>query len=328
MVSNYRKDGNVADLDGDNKTTLTDLSILITNYGKVYTPPVTNPPTTGEGRSIKGQSLYVYKPGAWASRPRAIYDYQVGSWGGPGEVDGVVDQATAAGKLALFVTYNIPGRDCGSYSAGGAGSSGAFRGWIDSFVNGVGNRKAIIILEPDALSQMDCLSGGDQATRLADLSYAVDAFKNRTQASVYIDAGNADWIPVATITDRLKRANIAKATGFALNVSNFKLTSDSVNYGERIVTALGQQGVTNPRYVIDTSRNGRGALPQGGESWCNPPGRGLGKHPTTSPDAGEHNDAYLWVKPPGESDGTCNGGPGAGQWYPSYAQMLIDNAVY
>lgn len=332
LLTNYQKNGNVADLNADNKTTLADLSILLTNYGKVYTPASgperTQNPPVADSRSIKGQPLYVYKPGAWTGRPRAIYDYQVGNWGGSGDAGNVVGQATAAGKLALFVAYNIPGRDCGSYSAGGAGSSGAYRGWIDGFVNAVGNRKAIIILEPDALAQMDCLSGGDQATRLADISYAVDAFRNRTQASVYVDAGVVDWIPSGTMADRLKRANIAKAAGFAINVSNFKFTTDSVRYGEQIVTALGQQGVANTRYVIDTSRNGRGALPQSAESWCNPPGRGLGKHPTTSPDAGEHNDAYLWIKTPGESDGTCNGGPGAGQWFPSYAQMLIDNAVY
>ena len=32
--------------------------------------------------------------------------------------------------------------------------------------------------------------------------------------------------------------------------------------------------------------------------------------------------AYLWVKRPGESDGPCNGGPSAGQWWPEYALGL------
>ncbi|MER5876786.1 glycoside hydrolase family 6 protein [Streptomyces sp. NPDC001910] len=30
-------------------------------------------------------------------------------------------------------------------------------------------------------------------------------------------------------------------------------------------------------------------------------------------------DAYLWIKRPGESDGECEGGPAAGQWWPEYA---------
>ena len=34
-------------------------------------------------------------------------------------------------------------------------------------------------------------------------------------------------------------------------------------------------------------------------------------------------DGYLWVKRPGESDGACNGGPGAGQWWQAYALDLV-----
>lgn len=36
-------------------------------------------------------------------------------------------------------------------------------------------------------------------------------------------------------------------------------------------------------------------------------------------------DAFLWVKPPGESDGTCNGGPPAGKFWLDYALGLIRN---
>ncbi len=68
--------------------------------------------------------------------------------------------------------------------------------------------------------------------------------------------------------------------------------------------------------VIDTSRNGNGAPPDG--AWCDPAGRKLGRPPT--PSTGEAGiDAYLWVKPPGESDG-CEGAPGA--FTPSYAYDL------
>jgi endoglucanase len=32
------------------------------------------------------------------------------------------------------------------------------------------------------------------------------------------------------------------------------------------------------------------------------------------------------VKPPGESDGECNGGPAAGRWWPEYALGLAQRA--
>jgi len=71
------------------------------------------------------------------------------------------------------------------------------------------------------------------------------------------------------------------------------------------------------RLVVDTSRNGNGP----GTDWCNPPGRATGERPTGS--TGQPLvDAYLWVETPGESDGTCNGGPPAGVFWPEYALAL------
>ena len=73
--------------------------------------------------------------------------------------------------------------------------------------------------------------------------------------------------------------------------------------------------------MIDTSRNGRG--PAG--TWCNPKRRGLGARPTTET-SNPRVDALLWIKVPGESDGTCNGGPPAGHWWPGYALGLARRA--
>lgn len=286
-------------------------------------------------RSIKGQPLYVYKPSEWSGRPGAIYNYQVGKWYGnwitdiQASVNEIVTLGAAAGQLPLLSAYNIPGRDCGSYSSGGAGNSANYRTWIQRFADGIGNRKAIVILEADALAQIDCLNANDQNARIADIAFATTTLRDKTQASVYIDGGNAGWKSVSEMADLLKKAGVANASGFSLNVSNFKFTDASATYGDEIVEALKTQGVPNARYVIDTSRNGKGPAPTSELSWCNPSGRGLGKRPSTNPTVGTYNDGFLWIKTIGESDGECErGDPPAGQWFPSYAQMLIDNAVY
>ena len=167
---------------------------------------------------------------------------------------------------------------------------------------------------------MDCLGGSDQSERLSLITDAVNVFKNQTKAYVYIDAGTSAWIGADDMASRLSRANVANARGFSLNVSNFQTNASSISYGNTVSGKVGSKP-----YVIDTSRNGQG--PTSDNQWCNPPGRGLGKKPTTS--SGQTNvDALLWIKRPGESDGNCNGGPSAGQWFESYAQMLISNAVY
>jgi endoglucanase len=39
-------------------------------------------------------------------------------------------------------------------------------------------------------------------------------------------------------------------------------------------------------------------------------------------------DGLLWIKAPGESDGSCNGGPSAGTWWPEYALGLAERAAW
>ena len=73
--------------------------------------------------------------------------------------------------------------------------------------------------------------------------------------------------------------------------------------------------------IVDTSRNGAGS---NGE-WCNPPGRLIGAPGGTYGD--DVVDTNLWIKPPGESDGTCNGGPVAGAWWPQSAVELTRNVT-
>ncbi len=231
-----------------------------------------------------------------------------------------VGQAAAAGKLPVVVAYNIPGRDCGNYSAGGASSVADYQQWLQNFANGIGTRPAIVIIEPDALSQLHvCLTTAQQTDRVNMLSYAVTTFKALPHTYVYIDAGNPSANSVATIATRLQQANIAAADGFSLNVSGFQTTAENVAYGDAVSAQVGGK-----HYVIDTSRNGNGAAPDA--EWCNPPGRALGQTPTLTPGLGSAVDALLWVKIPGESDGSCNGGPASGVWWPEYALGLAQSA--
>ena len=228
------------------------------------------------------------------------------------EVQNAVSTIVGSGALPVFVAYNIPGRDCGSYSAGGASGSDAYRKWIKSFADGLGGKQAIVILEPDALPGMDCLNAAGQADRIALMRDAVHTLKSRG-ASVYVDAGNAGWRSPQTMADRLNRVDIAAADGFSLNVSNYQTNDANIAFGEKLSKLVGGK-----HYIIDTSRNGKGAT--NGE-WCNPRGQALGVAPTTNT-GHPLVDAYLWIKQPGESDGTCQGGPKAGSWWTDIALEL------
>lgn len=229
------------------------------------------------------------------------------------EVKQAVTTIASSGALPVFVAYNIPGRDCGSHSAGGTAGADAYRRWIKDFAEGVAGRRAVVILEPDALAAMDCLTPARRDERVGLIRDAVQTLK-ANGAAVYIDAGHAQWQAAAEMARRLNLAGIAMADGFALNVSNVQATSSNIAYGERLSRLVGGK-----HFVIDTSRNGiPGTDPK---QWCNPRGRALGVAPTTNT-AHPLVDALLWIKQPGESDGTCEGGPPAGTWWAAYALEL------
>lgn len=303
--------------------------------------PVVTPPTTpvSSGNPFAGSTFYVNpnsnakrQADEWrTSRPKdaAMMDKisanpdakWVGNWNSniQADVKQYVDEATAVGGMPVLIAYNIPSRDCGHYSAGGAANAENYKTWIRGLADGIGNRKAAVILEPDALAGITCLDSQGQESRYSLLKDAINTLKAKGNVAVYVDAGHSNWIGAEDMATRLKKAGIENAHGFALNVSNYNWTPDQITYGTKLSGLLGGK-----HFVVDTSRNGQGPL---GSEWCNPSGRGLGK-PATTNTGNPLVDAYMWLKNPGESDGTCNGGPSAGVWWPEYALGLAEKAEF
>jgi endoglucanase len=308
--------------------------------------------------------------------------------------------------VPVLVAYDIPGRDCAQYSAGGALDAAAYAAWIDGFAKGIGGGQAIVILEPDGLGiipyNVDLQGvhewcqppGGSSALvdqRYAQMNGAVDRLEQQPNVSVYLDATHTNWLGSGEAAYRLVKAGVQRAQGFFVNVSNYEPTPQLVQYGTWISKCIwfatnpgswglghfdwcasqyfpasphdystwgltdqwyrdnvesqtwvpypGDAGLTH--FVVDTSRNGRGpwtatASYPDAQTWCNPPGRGAGLRPSAAT-GNTLVDAYLWVKVPGESDGSCNRGiagsttdpewggitdPAAGAWFPQQALEL------
>jgi endoglucanase len=304
-------------------------------------------------------------------------------------------QASFERAVPVLVLYNIPGRDCGSYSAGGAQNTADYETWIDAVTTAIGNQKVVIVLEPDALADLPSDCGYDptqvnipQATadRYTQINYAVTKLESGSQTLVYLDAGNSHWQAVPVMAARLAQAGIQQAQGFFTNVSNYNLNNYETKYdtwvseciafannpdnggwrlgnysycASQYYSPLGtvdpdniatwgytdqwfQQNmgtaVPTTHFLIDTSRNGQGRLDASvyaaapynqpasviqtlsNGSWCNPPARGLGIHPTANTGI-SLLDAYLWVKTPGQSDGACDAAGGVRAWdYTNYTQ--------
>lgn len=266
--------------------------------------------------------------GALALRPLAAQPTGVWFTGNPSDPQaGVADlttRAAAQGKVAVITLYNLPQRDCGAYSSGGAATTRAYQSWLTSVARGIATRKTVAVLEPDAIPHtlQGCGTSTTATQRYQLLAWAVDTLRtNAPHALVYIDAGNAAWIKDLTALAAALRASGVGHAGFALNVSNFVPTKASIDYATRLSELVG-----GAHFVIDTSRNGNGSPPLTSDrqsSWCNPPGRAPGT-PPTSRTATKHLDALLWIKQPGDSDGTCHGGPPAGTWSAALAQDLLN----
>ncbi|TMR23784.1 glycoside hydrolase family 6 protein, partial [Nonomuraea zeae] len=231
------------------------------------------------------------------------------------QVDAYVGAAASAGKIPIVVVYDMPNRDCGGASAGGAPDHTAYRAWIDQIAAGLGGRPATIVLEPDALAIMsNCMNAAQQAEVKASMAYAGKKFKGTSaQVKVFFDIGHDAWLSASEAASRLTGADVANsADGIAVNTSNYRATSGLVSYAKSVIAAT---GVSRLKAVIDTSRNGNGPA---GSEWCDPAGRATGIWSTTS--TGDSAiDAYLWVKPPGEADGCI---ASAGQFVPQRAYDL------
>jgi endoglucanase len=223
--------------------------------------------------------------------------------------------AVAAGdRLPMLVAYNLPGRDaCGGESSGGAPDAAAYRQWISTFAAAIGDRPALVVIEPDSLGDLECLSAAQIAERNTLLDHAGRMFAEKAPNTwAYLDAANPNWVSPEVMSQRLTAAGVARVHGFAVNVSNYVDTARSGEYAVRIRSGL---GAATP-YLIDTSRNGNGY----NGTWCNPAGRRVGARSTS-----DRTALQLWIKNPGNSDGACGIAPStpAGTFSPVLANRLI-----
>jgi cellulose 1,4-beta-cellobiosidase len=299
---------------------------------------------------------------------------KVASW-----LDDALAQEKAAGApvVPLFVVYDLPNRDCSAESSAGelrvdAGGEARYQhDYIDVIAAQFKARptqRIAVVLEPDSLANMvtnlavDRCAVADRVYRRG-IAYAISKL-SLPNVHIYLDAGHSQWLgwprnlpkSVAIYKQVLAAAGGAdRIRGFAINVSNYNPIKDPVTvrttpdepspderaYVAELSAALEKAGISGKRFLIDTSRNGRANLRTAAGNWCNIKGAGLGERPRAAPEA--LVDAYVWVKPPGDSDGTSDrtaarfdencasddaapNAPEAGKLFEPYLLDLVKNA--
>jgi len=162
--------------------------------------------------------------------------------------------------VPIFVAYNIPGRDCSEYSAGGAPTDAAYDAWINAIGTALGNAKAVVLEEPDALANLPGYCGSGYATefpditnttRIDDIRYAVSTLEADPGISLYLDGGNSGWQNVGGMAETLAAADIQQTQGFFLNVSNYQYDTNSDYYGTWVSECIAYATVNEAQTPAD-----------------------------------------------------------------------------
>ncbi|KAH8766511.1 putative 1,4-beta-D-glucan cellobiohydrolase C [Hyaloscypha finlandica] len=276
-----------------------------------------------------------------------------------------------------FVVYDLPDRDCSAAASNGEftiadnGVANYFA-YIDSIralLVTYSDVHTILVIEPDSLANLItnlnvAKCAGAQSAYMQCVNYALTQL-NLPNVAMYIDAGHAGWLgwsanigPAANLFATVYKNAGAPASlrGLATNVANYNAwtispcpsyTSGDANCDEQLYVnalapLLASQG-WSAHFITDTGRNGVQPTAQNAwGDWCNLIGTGFGVRPTTNTgDALE--DAFVWVKPGGEADGSSNStaprydyhcgssdalqpAPQAGTWFEAYFVQLLTNA--
>ncbi|KAG8705371.1 hypothetical protein FRC09_002996, partial [Ceratobasidium sp. 395] len=228
-----------------------------------------------------------------------------------------------------LVVYDLPDRDCaGGASAGEFSSAKGGEAKYQEFIQAVYTQfKAYpkvdlaVVLEPDSIGNMVSNQGIPFCATAAPvqkrgLAYAISVLGTLPNVYLYLDGAHATWLgwpdslgPTAKVFGDIyaqaKQLNPnAIARGVSTDVSNYNGLDQETTYHANLAPYLTQVGFP-AHFVVDQSRSGNQNVTRSGEDWCNFKYAGLGTRPTGDT-KNALLDAVLWVKPPGESDGTSD----------------------
>ncbi|WP_433414606.1 glycoside hydrolase family 6 protein [Microtetraspora malaysiensis] len=367
-VKNNAKDDTTGDTTDDANDGAKDGNPLTGRAVRLYVSPDGDPARQASAWQAAGRHGDAALMRALARVPRSVWlEARMTDADAARIVNTALDAAGKQGAVPVFVTDRLPLRDC---YPNGAPDSRAYASWIGAIATAIGDRPAVVVLEPNSLSKVPgtpgCALGGPngEQTRYDQLSSAVKRLGALPRTAVYLDGGQRYWPSIEDAASRLIKAGLDQADGFFLNASGFQPTDTVEAYGVRLakcvhltktgggsrclgpeVDAVPDDTPGLPHFVIDTGRNGRGGWRppakkyKQAQEWCNPPGRGLGPRPATDTASGLA-DAYLWIRDPTKSNGTCTRGtsgpedpvyglvaPRGGEFWPDLALQRAKDAV-
>nr|AEX92710.1 putative cellulase [Neocallimastix patriciarum] len=285
--------------------------------------------------------------------------------------------------LTVFVVYDLPGRDCHALASNGellandgdlARYKSEYIDVIEGHLKTYNSQPVVLIVEPDSLANL--VTNLESTPACADSekyyleghAYLIKKFGVLPHVAMYLDIGHAFWLGWDDNREKagkvyakvISSGSPGKVRGFTDNVSNYTPWEDPTlsrgpdtewnpcpdekRYLEAMHKDFKAAGISSVYFVSDTSRNGKKVDRKHPGEWCNQTGVGVGARPKASPVSGmDYLDAFYWIKPLGESDGTSDENaerfdgycghetamkpaPEAGQWFQKHFEQGIKNA--
>ena len=305
------------------------------------------------------------------------------SWLEPNLKEALAQQSGSETVLTVFVVYDLPGRDCHALASNGEllANDEDFERYKTEYVDVItktltayNSQPVVLIIEPDSLANLvtnleNTPACADSAKYYEDgHAYLIQNLGVLPHVALYLDIGHAFWLgwddnragAGKVYSKIISSGSPGKVRGFADNVANYtpwedpelsrgpdtewNPCPDEKRYLEAMSEDFKAAGIESVYFVSDTSRNGVKTERTHPGEWCNQTGAGVGARPEANPISGmEYLDAFYWVKPLGESDGTSDesakrfdgycghatamkNAPEAGQWFQEFFEMGIKNA--
>ncbi|HWD75895.1 MAG TPA: glycoside hydrolase family 6 protein [Solirubrobacteraceae bacterium] len=130
-----------------------------------------------------------------------------------------------------------------------------YKQWIQALAAGIGSSRVAVILQPDLPFAL-CVPH-HSTLPLQLVAFASRVLDALPYATVYIDAGAADWQTVGQAVRMLKSAGVGDARGFALNATHYDSTGHEIEFGARVARALAAAHVPGRHFVVNTASNGK-----------------------------------------------------------------------
>ena len=243
---------------------------------------------------------------------------------------------------------------------------------IAEIIKAYPNQAFALVIEPDSLpnliTNIDLESCQASAAGYREgVAYAISTL-NLPNVVMYIDSGHGGWLgwddnlkpgaeELASVY--LDAGSPSQLRGIATNVAGwnqwdmtpgefaddpdgqYNKAQNEKLFLELFSPELEAAGMPG-NAIVDVGRSGNPGGRQEWGAWCNVVEAGFGRLPSTETGS-PHADAFVWVKPGGESDGTSDQAadrfdefcgrpdafqpsPEAGQWNQAYFEMLVENA--